>query len=65
MPTQGGVGIRDAGQAGSQHSSHDEPGQIVSDPETLPACEEPTAQSATQGTHPRNGDTPVHVAFCL
>lgn len=45
LPTQGGVSIRDACQAGSLHSSHDEPGRIVltADPEALPDCEEPTA----------------------
>lgn len=37
VPTQNGVGLRDAGQAGSQYSSHDEPGKIVltADPEIL------------------------------
>lgn len=36
-PLKMGVGLRDAGQAGSQYSSHDEPGKIVltADPETL------------------------------
>lgn len=39
MPIQNGVGLRDAGQAGSQYSSHDESGKIVltADPETLRA----------------------------